>query len=475
MVTNDQAVGPLTYTLSQFSRFVASAMSREPVLLGAWVAAEISDLSTSGGHCYMTLIEKDAKGTTVARMRATIWANRFYHIRNKFLGATGKEISNGMKVLLYGGVNYHSSYGLSFNVGEIDPSYTMGDLERLRREILAALQREGILELNKNIRITEPPLKIAVISSEKAAGYGDFINQLQGNTAGIEFHTLLFPAIMQGDRTAQSVLAALDLVEQTYDLVPWDCVVIIRGGGATTDMNGFDDMQLARRVATFPLPIIVGIGHERDRCVLDEIACVRCKTPTAVAAWLADTAGMAWQRACDLATRIASFASERLKGEQIRLQGIQTMVPALAEAQINNARLRLHGISAQLPSAANEAISKARIKLEGLSATMRMSAHARIQIEYPKLQALSFSLKSGAISIIAKENTRLENIEKLIDVLNPISTLKRGYSITKISGKAITSVDMARPGEIIETVTSKGSILSTVDIIIPANDLEKEK
>lgn len=440
--------GPKAYSLSEFSRFVATAMSREPVLMGAWVVAEISDMSVRGGHCYMTLLEKDQSGTTIARMRANIWANRFIYIRNKFLRATEKELSNGMKVMFYGGATYHSNYGLSFNIGEIEPSYTMGDLERIRREILAALQREGIIGLNRNLIFLDPPRKIAIISSATAAGYGDFLNQLQNNSAGVEFNTMLFPAIMQGDRTAQSVMAALDLVEQTSSIIMWDCVVIIRGGGATSDMNGFDDLQLARRVATFPIPIAVGIGHERDRCVLDEIACIRCKTPTAVAAWLSDTAGMAWQHACDLATRIASFASERLKGEHIRLQSIETIVPPLAQAQLKNARIKLQGISALIPAAANDAISKARIKLAGLTTTMRMSAHARIQIE----------------------NARLENLEKLIEVLNPISTLKRGYSITKISGKAITNVEMARPGEIIETVTSKGSILSTVDIILRSKD-----
>lgn len=440
--------GPKAYSLSEFSRFVATAMSREPVLMGAWVVAEISDMSVRGGHCYMTLLEKDQSGTTIARMRANIWANRFIYIRNKFLRATEKELSNGMKVMFYGGATYHSNYGLSFNIGEIEPSYTMGHLERIRREILAALQREGIIGLNRNLIFLDPPRKIAIISSATAAGYGDFLNQLQNNSAGVEFNTMLFPAIMQGDRTAQSVMAALDLVEQTSSIIMWDCVVIIRGGGATSDMNGFDDLQLARRVATFPIPIAVGIGHERDRCVLDEIACIRCKTPTAVAAWLSDTAGMAWQHACDLATRIASFASERLKGEHIRLQSIETIVPPLAQAQLKNARIKLQGISALIPAAANDAISKARIKLAGLTTTMRMSAHARIQIE----------------------NARLENLEKLIEVLNPISTLKRGYSITKISGKAITNVEMARPGEIIETVTSKGSILSTVDIILRSKD-----
>ncbi len=431
--------GPKAYTLSEFSRFVAAAMSREPLLMGAWVVAEISDMSVRGGHCYMTLIEKDPSGTTVARLRANIWVNRFAYIRNKFLRATEKELANGMKVMFYGGATYHSNYGLSFNIGEINPSFTMGDLERLRREILAALQREGILGQNRSLTFTDPPRKIAIISSASAAGYGDFLNQLQNNSAGVEFNTMLFPAIMQGDRTAQSVLAALDLVEQTSSIIKWDCVVIIRGGGATTDMNGFDDLQLARRVATFPIPVVVGIGHERDRCVLDEIACIRCKTPTAVAAWLSDTAGMAWQRANDLATRIANFAAERLKGEHIRLQSLETMIPALAESQLKNARLKLHSISALIPAAASDALSKARIRVEALTTTLRMATQTRIQLE----------------------KTQLENLSKLIDVLSPVSTLKRGYTITKIGGKAITDISMVSPGDQIETMTANGSFTST--------------
>lgn len=440
MESHNRADGPKAYTLSQFSRFVASAMSREPVLTGAWVTAEISDMSTSGGHCYMTLIEKDASGATIARMRSTIWANRFYHIRTSFLRDTGKELANGMKVMFYGAANYHSSYGLSFNIGEINPAYTMGDLERLRREILAALQKEGILDRNRNLRLTEPPLIIAVISSETAAGYGDFINQLNHNATGIKFNTFLFHAAMQGERTARSVIAALDLIEQTNGIVNWDCVVIIRGGGATTDMNGFDDLQLARRVATYPLPIIVGIGHERDRCVLDEIACIRCKTPTAVATWLSDAAAASWQRACDFASRIALYASERLKGEQIRIQSL----------------------SALLPSLAREATTKANARLDGLITTLRMASHARIQNKYPVLHAAKATIRMAATGRIEKERSRLDNLEKLIDVLNPRSTLKRGYSITRTGGKAIIDTHSLKSGDIIETITSEGRIISTV-------------
>lgn len=453
--------GPQAFTLLKFSQFVANAMSREPALMGAWVVAEISDMSERGGHCYMTLIEKGSNGSTVARMRANIWANRYLHIKNKFLYATQRELTNGMKVMFYGGANYHPNYGLSFNIGDIEPSFTMGDLERIRREILATLQREGILNQNRSLTFTDPPRRIAIISSATAAGYGDFINQLQHNSSGVEFNTLLFPAIMQGDRTAGSVMAALDLVEQTSCIMPWECVVIIRGGGATTDMNGFDDIQLARRVATFPIPIVVGIGHERDRCVLDEIACVRCKTPTAVAAWLSDTAGAAWQRVCDLTSRIASFAAERLKGEHIRLQSIETMIPALAEAQIRNSRLKLQGISTLIPSAAREATSKERIRLEGITTTLRMSSKARIQKEQPALEAIATAIRMAATGLLNKEMSRLDSLERLTEVLSPTATLKRGYSITRINGKAITDPKAVKPGDILETQTATGAIIST--------------
>lgn len=453
---------PKAFTLSQFSARVASAMSKEPVLCGAWVTAEISDLIIRGGHCYMTLIEKDAAGTTVARMRATIWAGRFAQIRSKFVRETGRELANGMKVMMFGGANYHSNYGLSFNIGDINTTYTMGDLERIRREILAALQREGVIERNRSLRIAEPPQRVAVISSETAAGYGDFINQLNGNPLGAQFYTALFPAIMQGERTALTVREALRKVWESHSIIHWDCVVIIRGGGATTDMNGFDDLQLARDVATFPLPVVVGIGHERDRCVLDEIACVRCKTPTAVAAFLSDSVGAAWQRSADLASRIATYAAERLKGEQIRLQSLQTMLPALADTQINSARLRLHNISATLPGTAQEATSKERIRIENAAATLKVVSHGKIEKEDAALDNTATTLKRAAATLVEKEQARLESIEKLISVLDPASTLKRGYSITRLRGKAVTGPDGLIEGDMLVTTTAGGEITSRV-------------
>lgn len=453
---------PTALTLSQFSRYVAQALSRQPVLMGAWVTAEISDMSTSGGHCYMTLLEKDANGTTVARMRATIWANRFIYLREKFLRATGQPLVNGMKVMLYGGANYHINYGLSFNVGEIDPSYTMGDLERIRREILMTLRREGVIERNRSLPVGEPPQRIAVISSEKAAGYGDFMKQLENNALAAQFYTMLFPAVMQGERTAESVLRALELVEQTLGIVGWDCVVIIRGGGSTTDMTGFDNIELARRVATFPIPVVVGIGHERDRCVLDEIACVRCKTPTAVASWIIDTAGAWWQRATDLATRAATYAAERLKGEHIRMQGLETMLPVAADTRLRDASTRIRTISTQLPLIAGNVTSQERLRLRNTGEMLRMWTGTVVESNSTRLESLAANLRVAATMQLDREQTALENVEKMIGVLSPDATLRRGYSIARVGGRAVTDPSQVKAGEVMVTRTAGGDIISRI-------------
>ena len=266
------------YTLRQLTENITAVIQRAPSLQNVWVVAELSDLRVVGGQCYTELVEKDAAGNDVANIRATCWASVFFPVRGRFLQATGRELASGLKVMLRGSVAHHPKFGLTFNIFDIDPSYTLGDIERVRREILYKLHYEGILGFNKSLTLPTLVRRVAVISAAGAAGYGDFINQLDSNRYGFKFYPFLFGAVMQGAGTAPSVLAALERVEQTIDL--WDCVVIVRGGGSTTDLTGFDNYELARRVATFPLPVIVGIGHERDRNVLDEIACVRCKTPT---------------------------------------------------------------------------------------------------------------------------------------------------------------------------------------------------
>jgi exodeoxyribonuclease VII large subunit len=424
-------------------------------LQSRWVTAELSDLSIRG-HCYMELIEKDERGATVAKMRANIWSNRLYYIQEKFRQATGRELQSGMKVMLRGTANFHEQYGISFNITDIDPSYTLGDLERLRREILAALAREGVLNNNKATEMPMAPQRIAIISAEGAAGYGDFMNQLMGNSYGIVFYPVLFNAVMQGDRTAPTVLAALDRIEQTIDL--WDCVVIIRGGGATTDLNGFDNLELARRVATFAIPIIVGIGHERDRTVLDEIAHTRVKTPTAAAEWLIGNALETWQRVNTLMREITTTATSLVAGSKQQLSQLETLLHTSAQARLSQASSRLAAIQSLLPSLTSNRLQQARLYLDGIRSAIPAAVDKKLAVATASLDAYGKEVKLATTACMERETSRLERLAQLSEVLSPTHTLKRGYTLTLLNGKAVRSAADIPSGATFTTRFADGDI-----------------
>ena len=251
-----------------------------------WLQAELSDVRThSAGHCYVEFVQKDTRGNALlAKARGVIWANVYRLLRPYFERETGQTFAAGIKVLVQVKVEFHELYGYSLTITDIDPTYTVGDMARRRREILLRLEEEGVLTLNKELPMPVLPRRIAVISSPSAAGYGDFCSQLSANPYGFVYETKLFPAVMQGEQVESSVVAALNKINETFDC--WDAVVIIRGGGAVSDLAGFDTYWLAYNCAQFPLPIITGIGHERDDTVLDLVAHTRVKTPTAAAEFL---------------------------------------------------------------------------------------------------------------------------------------------------------------------------------------------
>ncbi|MDE6558876.1 MAG: exodeoxyribonuclease VII large subunit, partial [Muribaculaceae bacterium] len=324
-------------TLYQFTNLLTRHINAAPQLMGRWVVVEIARIGMSGPHCYCEFIEKDARGATIAKIKGTIWGNVWRRLSAKFYQATGRQIGAGMKVMFNMSASHSEAYGLSANVHDVDPAYTLGDAERRRREILEMLTREGLINSNRNLRLVYNPQKIAVISAAGAAGYGDFMHQIE--TSGFSFYPLLYPAAMQGVRTAESVIQALDRVEMAVDF--WDCVIIIRGGGATDDLNSFDDPQLARRVAECPLPVIVGIGHERDRTVLDEIAHTRCKTPTAVAAFLIERLQACENHAVQLTQSVVDFTRNAIAGEERRLSHIGALLPLIAPRRLESEAHRL--------------------------------------------------------------------------------------------------------------------------------------
>ena len=380
-----------------------------------WVEAELSEAREVRGHCYMELIQKDEHSNTpVAKASAKCWASTWQLAKPHFMRVTGQEIHAGMKVLLKVYAQFHESYGFSWIVTDIDPTYTMGDMARKRMEIIRQLKEEGVFELQKELQLPLFCQRIAVVSSANAAGYGDFVNQLEGNDYGFRFHTQLFPAVMQGEGVEQSVIGALEKIYKT----PFDCVVIIRGGGATSDLSGFDTLALAEHEANFPLPIITGIGHERDESVLDMISHTRVKTPTAAAAFLINHLKVVLDAIEDAEQRISTLFS---------------LVRSRQEA-----------------------------RLDKIEANIRLSITHRLQEERHRLDILSHNLVPVIERRLLRARHLLDLLNEKLEALNPELLLRRGYSITLSGGKVVKDASLLKSGDELETRLSKGTVRSVV-------------
>lgn len=381
-----------------------------------WVQAELSEVREAyNGHCYIELVQKAERGNTLlAKARGNIWANIYKMLKPYFESETGQCFTAGIKVLLQVTVEYHEQYGLSLTVHDIDPTYTLGDMARRRKEILMQLETEGVLTLNKELPMPLLPQRVAVVSAAGAAGYGDFSDQLLHNPYGFAFYPKLFPAVMQGDRVEVSIIAALDMIAAERD--DWDVVVIIRGGGATSDLSGFDTYPLAANCAQFPLPIITGIGHERDDTVLDMIAHTRVKTPTAAAeflvAQLVDAADMLEQ----LVTTLTHGVNERMRREETRLTQLATRLPSLFAL-----------------------------------------THAR---QLHRIEQLENRMRAALQQTIVNQTHRLALLEKVLEGASPQLILQRGYSITRCDGKVVRDVASLPQGAVLTTQFADGEVKS---------------
>lgn len=419
---------------------LSAAVTRQlsvPALQNVWITAELSDVNVRGGHCYMELLEKNpSSGQPVAKARAVIWANCYNRIGPEFQHATGQRFTTGLKVMVRGSVSYHPLYGMSIVVTAVNPSYTMGDLERRRREILAMLQREGVLELNRQLEWPVPAMRVAVISSSSAAGFGDFANQLFTNPLRLRFRAHLFPAVMQGEQAPPSIIAAMDTIARELD--SWDCVVIIRGGGASSDLAAFDNYQLASSIAQFPLPVIVGIGHERDVTVLDYVANMRVKTPTAAAEWLLNRAAETLGRLQQTGNSILQAVTDRIAGCQTQLAYYEGLIPLAPVNMLDRARGYLD---------------------KALLSTANIGAR-RIGPELSRLDHTVEMLRIAGANALSRALQQLDSRERLLEALSPEATLKRGYSITRIDGHAVSSASGIAPGAILETTLFDGTLIS---------------
>lgn len=428
-------------TLSAFNARIEKLINGEAILQNQWVIAETSDMRLNGrsGHCYLELIEKDTQGTTIARLSAAIWANRYSKIYYDFQQATGQTLATGMKVMVNVTATFHRQYGMKAIINDIDPNYTLGDMARQRQEIINRLTAEGIIDLNKQLPWPAVPQRIAIISAEGAAGYGDFMNQLHGNPYRLQFNTCLFRAVMQGAHTVPTVIAALDRINAHIDL--FDCVVIIRGGGATSELNSFDNYDLAANVAQFPIPVIVGIGHERDVTVLDAVAAMRVKTPTAAAEWLIQRGTNALAHLDELQDAVASAVRDTVGQAREQLAYFTSIIPATAQRIIDTNRMRLDNYARNIPFAAGNQISSQRSRLERFVERMGDSVTSAMQRERQRLQALD---------------------DKAM-LLSPVETLRRGYSLVKLGDKYVTAADQLTPGNQVTLQFANGTTDATVN------------
>ena len=431
--------------VKHLSLFELNSMVRDVIAMSMpdsyWVEAELSEAREGyGGHCYMELIEKDElSNTPIAKAHASCWRSRWLSIKPYFERITGQRLHAGMKVLLKVHAQFHENYGFSWVVDDIDPNYTMGDMARKRLEIINTLKEEGVFELQKELTLPVFCQRIAVISSATAAGYGDFCNQLADNEYGLQFRTRLFPAIMQGEGVEQSVIAALDSINAEWE--DWDCVVIIRGGGATSDLSGFDTLALAENVANFPLPIITGIGHERDESVLDMISFQRVKTPTAAAAFLVQHLTDVYVRVMDAQESIIDHVEHRLQIEKMKLERLSNAIPTLFSLVKSKQDARLDRLMGRLTSCMQTKVSNAQRKMEVLSQNIQPILERKMLTENHRLQLLEQRMKSQ----------------------DPELLLRRGYSITLKDGKSVRNASLLQKGDKLETRFAKGKVHSVVE------------
>ncbi|MDD3968730.1 MAG: exodeoxyribonuclease VII large subunit [Proteiniphilum sp.] len=416
-----------SYSLSELNRRVKDVL-RDHLPETYWLRAETSDVRRNqNGHCYLEFVEKDAdKQHIVARARGMIWSNVFQMLSAYFEAETGQSFTSGLNVLVRVSVDFHELYGFSLTVVDIEPSFTLGEIARNRQQVLRQLQEEGVLTLNRELELPELTLCIAVISSPTAAGYGDFCDQLARNSGGFAFQTRLFPAIMQGERSESSIIAALEKVYGYSHL--FDAVAIIRGGGATSDLNCFDSYALAVNVAQFPLPVVSGIGHERDVTVLDHVAHTRAKTPTAVAEFFI---GHITQTATELAD-----LGERLIGQ----------TRSLLQEEVSQLRL----------------LTREAVHLSSLL----------LQKETALVQKISDRMRHQLNQRMQEQRHQVESTEQYIRMVSPVNVLKRGYTLTTRQGRIISSLKSLSPDDVIETHFRDGVATSVVRNVRPAPESE---
>lgn len=423
-----------------------------------WLVAEIAEIRIAGaGHCYLELVEKK-NNKIVARMRANIWSFQYQRISNNFFKSTGSTLQKGMKVLLSCGVSFHELYGASLVVKNVDPSYSLGDLERRKQEILLQLKNENLLERNGLLELEMLPKRIAVISSESAAGYGDFVNQIQNNSQRYIIECELFHSTMQGDVVGSSITKSLQAIQAR--LKDFDCVAIIRGGGAALDLAGFDNFELAKNIANFPLPVITGIGHERDDTVIDHVAHTKVKTPTALAEFILEKFLSFDEFISGLKDGLVYLTRDRVAKQKIVLKKASHIIKYETQKKIEKERLKMKTFQSKIELNSKEFTRANKVALKNIGNSILKGKGSIFRNKMVQLNVLKQRISLNAKSILVHQKTVLKLHEKTVELIRPENVLKRGYSIVYQNHKIVKSVQGISDDQEIE-VKMKDGIITT--------------
>jgi exodeoxyribonuclease VII large subunit len=451
-------------TISKLNDQIGKVLS-ETFVAPVWVTAEINHISLNrSGHCYLELIDKNEKSDNItAQARGTIWANTFRMLKPFFEQTTGQVFTEGIKVLIKTKVNFHKLYGLSLNIIDIDPSYTLGDLARRRKEILKKLEATGMMELNKSHVLPAAIKRIAIISSATAAGYEDFLNELNINEYKYKFDCTLFEAFMQGNKTESSLISALNCIND--DVYNYDVVAILRGGGSKADLSAFDNFEIASYIMQFPIPVFTGIGHERDESVCDIVANLSLKTPTATADFIVSHNRSFEENIEYFFNSIHDYAQEYLSDNKLLIKDISTKISLAVPKIIKNENDFLNKISYHSHIKAKNFLKSKEIFLNNKTHLLKTLSPSKILQKREQLNNLQHWLGNSPISMIRHKKSELDRYSQLIRITDPAQVLKRGYSITSLNGKAMKSANEITKGSILQTKLYNGIVYSKVENI----------
>jgi exodeoxyribonuclease VII large subunit len=427
-----------------------------------WVTAEISELKeNNAGHCYLELIEKHPEEKNVrARVKAIIWRKRYGFLRAFFENATGESLREGLKILVKTKVEYHEIYGLSLIISDIDPAFTIGEMAMKRQLVIKKLEQEGVFSMNKEIMFPAVPQRIAVISSKNAAGYSDFINQLKSNSFGYIFYTALIESSLQGTETEQGIMNALDRIALNSHL--FDLVVIIRGGGSQSDLNWFDSYNIAYHVTQFPLPVITGIGHDKDVSVTDMVANKSLKTPTAVADFLIDSVNSAENHIIDIGSEIIDASQIIFEKNKNRIDASAIKLFPLAQIMMSHVKDKLSSEIIEIINIGKEFIIRAGLIPSNQESKLASAAKSYSSGKEVTLRRNGQRLIAGSVNYLSVNDVMLKNLGNTLQLLNPENVLQRGFSITSINGRIIKNSDQIRKDDQIDTQLFEGTLRSRV-------------